>query len=108
MKNKSDGQGNRLSVRERIQITRRGFGLLNYYCPGLPQGKALSALISSLQPFAAIWFSAQIINELFGEKRVKLLAIYVSAVLAVNLVAAVTKNIIDKVTDQKESQMWIF
>lgn len=99
---------NKLSVRERIQITRRGFGILNHYCPGLPQGKALSALVSSLQPFAAIWFSAQIINELFGEKRIKTLVIYVSAVLVINFVAAIIKNGIDKVTDQKEAQMWIF
>lgn len=98
----------KLSIKKRIQITRRGFSILKHYCPGLPQGKAFSALISSLQPFATIWFSAQIINELFGEKRTHLLAIYVVAVLLINLTAALIKNTIDKMTDQKESQMWNF
>ncbi len=98
----------KLSIKKRIQITRRGFAILKHYCPGLPQGKAFSALISSLQPFATIWFSAQIINELSGEKRTYLLAIYVVAVLLINLTAALIKNTIDKITDQKESQMWNF
>lgn len=98
----------KLSIKKRIQITRRGFAILKHYCPGLPQGKAFSALISSLQPFATIWFSAQIINELSGEKRTHLLAIYVVAVLLINLTAALIKNTIDKITDQKESQMWNF
>lgn len=98
----------RLSIRKRVQITKRGFGILSDYCPGLPQGKALSALIASLQPFAAIWFSAQIINELSGEKRIQTLAIDVGAVLVINLLSALIKNSIDKITDQKESQMWTF
>ncbi|MEA4822832.1 MAG: ABC transporter ATP-binding protein [Clostridiaceae bacterium] len=96
----------KLTLRERIAITRRGFGLLSKYCPGLVQGKALAALVSSLQPFAAIWFSAQIIGELSGARSLRLIVIYAAAVVLVNFTASLIRNTLDKVNSAKESQMW--
>lgn len=98
----------KISFRKRIQITKRGFAYLNRYCPGLPRGKALSVLISSVQPLLSIWLSARIINELTGAKRPDALTFYVGLVLLVNVISSLLRSLIDKVTDQKEAQMWIF
>ncbi len=98
----------RMAVKERVQITARGFGILNRYCPGLARGKALSALVSALQPFASIWFSARIINEIAGARRINALALYVCAVILANFLASMLRNAIDRITNEKESQMWGF
>lgn len=96
----------KLSLKERISITRRGFGILGRYCPGLAQGKALSALVSSLQPFASIWFSSQIINEISENRRIKVIVLYVLSVVLINFIASLIRNVLDKMCNEKESQMW--
>lgn len=98
----------RMTIQERVGITARGFGILNKYCPGLARGKALSALVSALQPFASIWFSARIINEISGARRLNALVLYVCAVISINFLASMLKSAIDRVTNEKESQMWAF
>ena len=45
----------RMSLGERIKITKRGFGILRKYCPGLAEQKALYETIHSLQPFISVW-----------------------------------------------------
>ncbi len=98
----------KLTIKQRIAITTRGFGILKKYCPGLAEGKALSALMSSLQPLVAIWFSARIINEISTSRSVNKIIIYVVAVVSINLVASILKGMADKICGEKESQMWSF
>lgn len=98
----------KLTLRERAKITSRGYHILSRYCPGLPQVCALSALASSLQPFASIWFSAQIINEISGKRRINVLIAYVSSVILINLAVSIFRNVLDKTKSEKESQMWGF
>ena len=61
----------RMSIHKRISVTIRGFSILKQYCPGLAQGKALYELIHSIQPFISVWFTAQIINEISTQRRLK-------------------------------------
>ncbi len=98
----------KLSIKERIAITSRGFHLLEKYCPGLIKGKALLALISSLQPFASIWFSAKIIDEISSGRNVAKIIIYAVCVILINFTASLIKSIIDRISSAKESQMWSF
>ncbi len=98
----------RMTIKERVGITARGFGILKTYCPGLARGKALSALVSALHPFASIWFSARIINEIAGARRLNALALSVCAVILSNFFASMLRNTIDRITGEKESQMWGF
>ena len=98
----------KLSMKQRVAITSRGYGILEKYCPGFVNGKALSALISSLQPFAAICFSARIINEISSTRRIQSIVFYVVAVVLINFVASLLKSVIDKICGDKESQMWSF
>ncbi len=97
---------NKLTIRERIRITARGFGILKEYCPGLAQGKALYELIQSLQPFVSIWFSARIVDELFWHRRAEQIALYVVLTVLVNLLCNISKGVIQHVCNAKESQMW--
>lgn len=99
---------NKLTLRERVSITVHGYHILKKYCPGLASGKAVSMLITSFQPFISIWFSAQIINELTGQRRVKLLLFYVCTVLLCNLVISMLRSVLDRITSEKQSQMWDF
>ncbi|MBD5456266.1 MAG: hypothetical protein HDR23_07310 [Lachnospiraceae bacterium] len=96
----------RISIQKRISVTMRGFSILKQYCPGLAQGKALYELINSILPFISVWFTAQIINEISAQRRVKTVLIYVFSVVLINFICAVLKSIIDRVCNEKESQMW--
>ncbi|MDY5910640.1 MAG: ABC transporter ATP-binding protein [Inconstantimicrobium porci] len=95
-----------MSIRKRISVTKRGFGILKKYCPGLVQGKALHEFINSVQPFISVWFSAHIINEIVTQKRIEKVILYVSLVVLINFICAFLKNIIERVCNEKESQMW--
>lgn len=97
---------NKMSLRKRFSVTVRGFGMLKKYCPGLVQGKALYELINSLQPFVSVWFSARIINELSTQQRLKNIVGYVVGIVLINFLCSVLKNIINRLCNEKESQMW--
>lgn len=96
---------NKSTLRERVSVTVRGYDILKEYCPGLASGKAASALITALQPFVSLWFSAQIINELTGQRRVNLLFFYVCIVLLCNLVISMLRSVLDRITSEKQAQI---
>lgn len=96
----------RMSFGERIKITKRGFGILKKYCPGLAEQKALYEIIHSLQPFISIWFSARIVDELINYCRKEYIAIYVISIIVINFICTVIQNVLLHVCNEKESQMW--
>ncbi|MBR6537783.1 MAG: ABC transporter ATP-binding protein [Lachnospiraceae bacterium] len=98
----------RLTLKERIKITGRGIGILRKYCPGLAGGKAVSAILAAVQPLLSVWLSAMIINELAGERRGNYIAAYVAAVVLCNFLLLLIKSMVDRVTEEKEAQMWNF
>lgn len=98
----------RLTIKERIQITGRGIGILRKYCPGLAGGKAVSAVLAAVQPLLSVWISAMLINELAGERRRSYIVAYVVIVVLCNFLLLLIKSMIDRVTEEKEAQMWNF
>lgn len=96
----------RMSLGERIKITKRGFGILKKYCPGLAEQKALYETIHSLQPFISVWFSARIVDELINYCRKEYIATYVISIIVINFICTVIKNVLLHVCNEKESQMW--
>lgn len=96
----------RLNLKERIQITKRGYSILGEYCPGLVRAKVLSAFIEAILPFVTIWFSARIINEIASFKRIEKLIEYVAIAILINFIIMITKSVIDKIIGAKESSMW--
>lgn len=98
----------KMSFGERIRITKRGFGILRKYCPGLSEQKALYEFIHSLQPFITIWFSARIVDELTNHCRKDYIASYVICVITINFICIVFQNVLLHICNEKESQMWIW
>ena len=98
----------KMSFGERIRITKRGFGILRKYCPGLSEQKALYEFIHSLQPFITIWFSARIVDELTNHCRKYYIASYVICVITINFICIVFQNVLLHICNEKESQMWIW
>lgn len=98
----------RLSIRERVKITKRGIGIVRQYCPGLAGGKAMSAALAAVQPLSSVWIFARILNELAGERRGTYIVAYVAAVVLINFFVLLAKSILDRVTEEKEAQMWNF
>lgn len=96
----------RMSIQKRISVTMRGFAILKQYCPGLAQGKAVYELIHSIQPFISVWFTAQIMNEISEQRRIKTVLVYVLGVVLTNFICAVLKSMINRICNEKESQMW--
>ena len=96
----------KLSLRRRFEITSRGFRVLGQYCPGLARGKALNELTASLQPFVIVWFSAGIINEITGERRPDMLALYAAGTVITGFLGALVKGMLNRVCSEKEAQMW--
>lgn len=95
-----------MKFRKRMEITRRGYRLLHTYTPGLIRAKTVSAVIEGLFPFVSIWFSAQIINELMGERRQGVFLGYILAITGIHFLFSMIKNVSDKVGDEKEADMW--
>lgn len=96
----------KMTITKRISVTMRGFSILKQYCPGLAQGKAMYELINSVQPFVSIWFTAQIVNEILSQRRLKTILLYVLGAVLINFICALLKSIINHVCNEKESQMW--
>ncbi len=95
-----------MTLKKRIEVTRRGYDILHTYTPGLIKAKVISSTIEALSPFVTIWFSAQIVNELMGERRPKALLCYVLFVIGIHLLFSMFKNVSDKIVDEKQSGMW--
>lgn len=96
----------KMSITKRISVTMCGFSTLKQYCPGLAQGKAAYELINSIQPFISIGFTAQIVNEISSQRKVKTVILYVLGAVLINFICALLKSIINHICDEKESQMW--
>ena len=94
------------SIKERIELPKRGFKILNRYCPGLIRTVVVSEAVSAIQPFVSVWFSAKIINELSGLRRVKAVILYVAGIVLFNFICYVLKNSIKEVRGRKEREMW--
>ena len=95
-----------MKLRRRIEITARGYRILREYCPGLIRAKLTAALAETLAPFAAIWFSARIVNEIAGARSIRRLTLYVLTAVGISFVLSMVKNAMDKVVNDKQSGMF--
>ena len=79
-----------ISLKETIQLTLRAIGYMNRFSPGFVPSLVLSNVFRAASPFATIYLSALLINELAGQRRPdivwKLIAITVSVTATVALV----------------------
>ena len=80
-----------MKLRQRIEITKRGYRLLGHYVPGLIKAKTIAASVDALSPFVTVWFSARIISELMHERRQERIALYVFLVITIHLLFSMIK-----------------
>ena len=64
MANKTD-----MTTKEVFQITLRCVRDIDRYVPGRIPCMILNCAATALQPYVTIWFSAQLVNELAGQRR---------------------------------------
>ena len=100
----------KLSLSERFSITLRAYGIIRKYCPGLTQSIIVKALVTAFQPFATIWFSARILNEITLGKNgdIRKSIILAASVIIINFINSVIKGRIDIFHGEREAQMWSY
>lgn len=83
-------------MKETLKCYLRAFRCLHALEKKLLPLSVVLALAGGVQPFVNIWFSAAIIAELSGEKRVEELVLLVACALLLNLVLLIAKGCMDE------------
>lgn len=81
----------KITLRETLRLHRRGFWDIHHYCPGLFWAIALHSVVASAFPYVTIYFSARIINELAGLRRMAVLWHWVLITLGAEVLLGVAK-----------------
>ena len=95
-----------MKLKERIEVTRRGYRMLAEYCPRLIRTKVIAAAAEALSPFVTIWFSGRIINEIAGNRDIGTLVLLVLLTVILGFALSMTRNALNRVISEKESRMW--
>ena len=82
----------KIKLSDAFRTNLRAFSLFHKHCPGMFLSITLHSIFSSVFTYIPIWFSAQIINELAGQRRGNVLANWVIlsllVIAAANLITA--------------------
>ena len=74
----------------------RGLKLIAEYVPGLVLSTVLNSLVKALSPYATIWLSAQLLEELAGQCRASVLWKWVIATLAVTATLGIVSALLKR------------
>ena len=92
MKKKTD----RISVRETLAIHLRAAKDVNRYAPGLFLSTTLLGIVTAISPYATIWLSAQLINELASTRLPGELAKWALLIVAVTAGMSLVKAALER------------
>ena len=76
-------KSNKITLRETFAIHYRAYKDLRPYCPGVFASAGIHGAVSALSPYATVYLSARLINELAGARRPEVLWPLVGITLAV-------------------------
>ena len=76
-------KSNKITLRETFAIHYRAYRDLRPYCPDAFAAAGLHGVVSALSPYATVYLSARLINELAGARRPEVLWPLVAITLAV-------------------------
>lgn len=99
MKKKSD----RISIRETINIHLRAAKAINNIAPGLLLSTVLVSVVKAVSPYATIWLSAQLINELASARRTDMLLQWVLLIIFVTAGVSLLNSVLERWNAAKES-----
>ncbi len=80
-------ENKQLPLKDTLRLHWRAARDLDKYCPGVFAANITYAIISVLSPYATIWFSAQLLNELAGQRRPEELIRWILLTLGVTAIA---------------------
>lgn len=92
MKKKTDQSG----IRETFSIHKRAMMDMRRATPGCFLSFILCAIVKALSPYATIWLSAQLINELASLRRPEMLWKWVVLIVAVTAVMGLFKAVLER------------
>ena len=92
MKKKTEG----MSLRETFAIHRRAARDMRRVAPGCFAPFVLCAAVKAASPYAIIWLSAQLINELSTLRRPELLSKWVILIVTVSAAAELLKAVLER------------
>lgn len=94
---------NRVSVRESLSLHLRAARDVNRLAPGLFLSSVLSSAIKAISPYATIWLSAQLINELASTRRAEALMRWVLLILAITTLLGLIRSGLERWHAARES-----
>ncbi len=100
-------QSDRISLRETFALHRRAVRDVRKYCPGLFLSTVLSSAAKALSPYATIWLSAQLINELASQRRPETLARWALLIVGVTAAAALLCSVLKRWSDARTSLFYV-
>ena len=102
MAKKSD----RVFIRETLSIHLRAAKDVNRLVPGLFASAVISSIVNALTPYATIWLSAQLINELASTRRADMLMRWVLLIIAVTALLGLVKSVLKRWHAARESMFY--
>lgn len=92
MKKKTEG----MSLRETFAIHRRAARDMRRIAPGCFMPLILCAVVEAASPYAVIWLSARLVDELSTLRRPEILAKWVLWIVAVSAAAELLKAVLER------------
>ena len=96
-------KSDRVSIRETMTIHLRAVKDVNRLVPGVFTSTVFYAIVSALSPYATIWLSAQLINELASTRRTDMLMRWVLLIIAVTALLGLVKSALERWHEARES-----
>lgn len=87
---------NRIGIRETLAIHRRAVKDMRHVAPGCFAPFLLCSIVKAASSYAAIWLSAQLINELASQRRLDVLGKWVGLILAVTAATELLKAVLER------------
>lgn len=94
---------NFISIQDTIAIHLRAAKDVNKVAPGFLFAISLYSIVKAISPYATIWMSAQLINELAGLRRPEVLGQWVMMIIGVTVVIEMIKAVLERWQNVKES-----
>ena len=96
----------KMTIKEAFLLHKRAAKLLNEKVQGLFLSQMVYSVVSPLIPYVGIWFSAQIINELAGEKRAEVLWSLVTATVFITAFLTLLTNALHHWKMARRATFW--
>ena len=96
----------RISVRETLALHLRAVKDVNRIAPGVFLSAVLWSAAEALSPYATIWLSAQLINELASSRRVEMLMRWAILIVAITALLGLVKAVLNRWHDARAGMFY--